>query len=140
MCLSKTSGRISSLGNLTTSIIMISLKSMGWGKAGTLVAMGVLAGLMFVYPRVREIGEKPPGAAGKVSIPSSPDRAEPGRMNVRNPDSDSASVQSSRSLTVDELVAIYESQGAAAAIAAAKSMTGPERASQVVFILKYLGL
>ncbi|MEK7949524.1 hypothetical protein [Luteolibacter soli] len=42
------------------------------------------------------------------------------------------------SLTVDELVAIYEKEGADAALAAAKGLTGPDRDSQVVFILTYL--
>lgn len=42
------------------------------------------------------------------------------------------------SLTVDELVAILERDGAAAALDAAKGLTGPDRDSQVVFILTYI--
>ncbi len=59
-------------------------------------------------------------------------------MDLRKPGGDPTSVQVPPSFTVDELVAIYQSKGAAAAIAAAESMAGPERASQVVFILTYL--
>lgn len=59
-------------------------------------------------------------------------------MDLRKPGGDPASVQVPPSFTVDELVAIYQSKGAAAALAAAKGMTGPERASQVLFILTYL--
>ncbi|MDB4462561.1 hypothetical protein N9021_01255 [Akkermansiaceae bacterium] len=40
--------------------------------------------------------------------------------------------------TSDDLVAIYEKHGMAAAIAAAKGMKRPKRDSQVLFILKYL--
>ncbi len=101
-----------------------------------MIAIGLVAGLVWVFPRVREIGHKLPVADEKVSIPARHDRAEPGQENLRNPEN--ASVQGPRSFTVDELVAIYQSQGAAAAIAAAKSMSEPERASQVVFILTYL--
>lgn len=117
---------------------MISLKSIGWGNAGTLIAMSLLAGLIWIFPQVRENRNSPPAAAERVSIPASHDRAEPVRVNARNPDGESVSVQNHRSFTADELVAIHESQGAGAAIAAAKTMTGQERASQVVFILTYL--
>jgi hypothetical protein len=40
--------------------------------------------------------------------------------------------------TVDELVAIYESKGASAALESAKSITGKNRDSQVLFILSYI--
>lgn len=42
------------------------------------------------------------------------------------------------SLTVDELVAIFEKDGAEAALAAAKGIEGPDRDSQVLFILTYI--
>jgi hypothetical protein len=41
-------------------------------------------------------------------------------------------------LSVDDLVAIYERNGAAAALDAAKALTGSQRDSQVLFILSYL--
>jgi hypothetical protein len=42
------------------------------------------------------------------------------------------------SLTVDELVAIFEKDGAEAALAAAKGLKGPDRDSQALFILTYI--
>lgn len=42
------------------------------------------------------------------------------------------------SLTVDELVAIFQKDGADAALAAAKGITGPDRDSQVLFTITYI--
>lgn len=100
--------------------------------------MVLAAGLFFAFPRVRETTGTPMIAAERAATRASHDRTELGQLEVRKPGGDSASAQVTRSFTSDELVAIYESKGAAAALAAAKGMTGPERASQVVFILTYL--
>lgn len=74
----------------------------------------------------------------EASIPAKRDPVKSGGTNMRKSGDQPVSVEAPRSFTSDELVAIHESSGAAAALAAAKGMTGPERASQVLFILTYL--
>ncbi|MCW1924554.1 hypothetical protein OKA05_18455 [Luteolibacter arcticus] len=81
-----------------------------------------------------------PSADGVIHEPSSgkaPGISSPAK-NGEGPPSLPRESGPRTSLTVDELVAIYEKKGAAAALAAAKGITGPDRDGQVVFILTYL--
>jgi hypothetical protein len=70
-----------------------------------------------------------PGKTHRLPSDASKDERPPTRSRDAGP---------RESLTVDELVAIFEKDGAEAALTAAKSLTGPDRDSQVVFILTYL--
>lgn len=109
-------------------------KSLGM-KLGAMIGVALVPGLYWL--RHEPAGDSEP-ATGSASIPGKPNQAVPeGRDNRKSGDKP-VSVKALRSFTSDELVAIYESRGAAAAIEAAKGMTGPERASQVLFILTYL--
>lgn len=98
-------------------------------RVAAIIAVAAVLGLFWrsrPQPETRTISNS---KAGNAPTPKAKSRDSGGAP---------VSVKGSGSFTVDELVAIHESKGAAAALAAAKGMTGPERASQVVFILTYL--
>lgn len=107
-------------------------------KLGAIIGVALALGLFWMFRPPNESGKDSRPSTGNASILAKQDHAESGPANKRTSGSSSVSVKGPQSFTVDELVAIYESRGAAAAIAAAKSMTGHERASQVLFILTYL--
>lgn len=112
-------------------------KSIG-GQVGIASGVALVLGLCWqARSMIHSRGDAP--SAGKIEpIQTKRDRAERPEKNAPTPLGKMGTVLLHPSFTVDELTAIYESRGAAAALAAAKSMTGPERASQVVFILTYL--
>ncbi|MEO5715840.1 MAG: hypothetical protein ABIT37_20340 [Luteolibacter sp.] len=109
-------------------------KSLG-PQIGVIIGIACAGGLFWKFRPQNEAGKYSKPVTGKASSPAKQDHAE---ADKRKREGRSDSVKTSRSLTSDELVVIYESKGAAAALTAAKGMTGPERASQVVFILTYL--
>ncbi len=83
----------------------------------------------------------------KESEMDSPSPAERSSYSQRNdapgdvptkPSGRSRRVEQSTDLSADDLVAIHERNGAAAALDAAKALTGSRRGSQVSFILAYL--
>lgn len=106
------------------------------GRWGTILfAVFVLALLWWFRPQ-DEAGDGSGQADPSTRIKR--DHVDPEQSNDRKSGRGAISAKAPGSFTVDELVAIDESEGAAAALAAAKGMTGPERESQVVFILTYL--
>ncbi len=118
--------------------ILIGMTTMRMGKMGAMIGLAFLTGLIFVFPQIGKFVSGPPVAGGNASIHVRKDRAESGPMSKQARGNASKSGLVPGSFTSDELVAIYESKGAAAAIAVAKGMTGPERETQVTFILTYL--
>lgn len=98
----------------------------------------VALGLLWLFRQPNEGGRDSRSLTEKSSLPTLQNHTESNRAKTHKAGDRAGSVKVPQSFTVDELVAIYESRGAAAAIAAAKSMTGPKRDSQVVFILTYL--
>ncbi len=107
-------------------------------RFGAIIVVAIALGLTWTFRPLDEAGKDSLPSTGNASIPTELDDAGAQEANGRKSGGRSVSANNPKSFTVDELVAIYESKGAAAALAAAKSMTGPERASQVVFILTYL--
>lgn len=110
-------------------------KSSGAKLAAIPFATLVLALLWLARPNDETGGDsRPPKASARIER----DQVDPGQTDRRKSERAAVSAKAPHSFTVDELVAIHQSEGAAAAIAAAKGMTGEERTSQVVFILTYL--
>lgn len=101
-----------------------------------LLVAALATSLFWLHRPLRNAGAKPGGEPGGKPNPAFQVQVEAGHADRGNPAV--VAVQIAGSSTPDQLVAIYESKGAAAALAAAKGMTGPERETQVVFILTYL--
>ncbi len=101
-----------------------------------ILGVAVAVGLFWFLRPVREAGANQKASSESRTRPAISNQAQTERTGEGKPSH--APVKTSRAYTSDELVAIYESEGAAAALAAAKSMKEPERASQVLFVLSYL--
>jgi hypothetical protein len=108
----------------------------------TTTRMAYLAGFVLVAGvalllRHREEAPSPSAATSPPSNGKS-HRIQPDAPKDERPPAPDRKTGHRESLTVDELVTIFNKDGADAALAAAKGITGPDRDSQVLFILTYI--
>jgi hypothetical protein len=98
----------------------------------------LVAGLALILRHREEARDA--SAASNTAAPSTgkSHRGQPDSPEDARPPAHDRKTGPRESLTMDELVAIFEKHGAEAALAAAKGITGPDRNSQVLFVLTYI--